>query len=91
MKSPDTSEPGKVGKFLFNHLYWLRIPLTICPGIDYLNPDPFKVVHISCCDRRFSTFGYRRYLAVGMVYRTPGGSSSRSYHGVGLGCGTVKG
>ncbi len=62
-----------------------------CPGIDHFNPDPRKVVHISCRNRRAATTGYGCYLAAGMVDGTPGGAASGGYHGVGLGCGTVKG
>ena len=54
-------------------------------------PTPAKVVHISCRNRRSTTTGNSRYLAVGMVDGTPGGASSGCYHGVDLGCGTVKG
>ena len=53
-----------------------------CPGIDHVNPNPFKVVHISCRDRRFSTSGCGRYLAVGMIDGTPGRAPSSGFHGV---------
>ena len=69
------------------HLTSASLRSSICPGIDHFNPGSLKAAHISCRNRRASTTGYGRYLAVGMADGTPRSAS----RGVGPGCSTIKG